>query len=212
MLRGELGRRKELSIFDLACGNLRFEAFLAAALPETELAFYAVDNCEALVPAGHSAHFQCLDVLGILHGGQRLNDQVKAPACDLSVSFGFMHHVPTAEYREEVLRTLIRKTRPAGYIIVSFWQFMKDAGLAKKAQATHAQALKDLGLPKLEEDDYLLGWKNIPGEYRYCHNFSEAEIDRLVASVEDEAMPISRFVADGRTRNLNTYLILQRLQ
>jgi hypothetical protein len=43
--------------------------------------------------------------------------------------------------------------------------------------------------------------------YRYCHSFSDAEIDHLAASVAPEATVLSRFTSDGRTNALNTYLV-----
>lgn len=95
--------------------------------------------------------------------------------------------------------------------MVSFWQFMKHEGMKEKALATHQRALEELQLPPLDDNDYLLGWKNLPGVYRYCHSFTESEIDHLTAAIADEASVISRFTADGRTGDLNTYVILQVL-
>jgi SAM-dependent methyltransferase len=232
----------------LACGNLRFEDFLTSALPETSFAFHAVDNCDSLVPPMSNVSYQSLDILDAPQNSSCLNDRLAAPLCDLSVSFGFLHHVPFREYREEVLASLVRQTRPGGFVIVSLWQFLNDEALAKRAQTTHERALEELGLPALDNDDYLLGWKNLPGTYRYCHHFSESEIDRLIESVAPKATRaaalsasattlaptaapsasvttlaptstaasaspsaslLARFTSDGRTANLNTYLILK---
>jgi SAM-dependent methyltransferase len=235
--------KRKLSVFDLACGNLRFEDFLTSALPETALTFHAVDNCDSLVPPMPGTTYQSLDILDALQNSPCLNDRLTAPLCDLTVSFGFLHHVPLREYREKVLASLVRQTRPGGFVVVSLWQFLNDETLAKRAQATHERALKELGLPALDDDDYLLGWKNLPGAYRYCHHFSEPEIDRLIESVAPKATRIptlstsatalaptplapsaatstaasaspstsliARFTSDGRTANLNTYLILK---
>ena len=205
---------KSLSVFDLACGNLRFEEFLTLTLPDTPITFYAVDNCDTMVPQMPNMEYQSLDVLDILQQGLHINDQLTAPACDLSVMFGFMHHVPSFKYRRQVLLSLIEQTRAGGYAIVSFWQFMNNEVLRAKALETHRRALKDLApeglVPRdLDEHDYLLSWENIPGVYRYCHNFSHTEIDRLVLDVADKACVVSRFVADGRSADLNTYLILK---
>ena len=200
---------QSLLVFDLACGNLRFETFLSSALPEATLKFYAVDNCDLMVPQLQGVDYQGLDILNLLQNDLHINDQLDAPLCDLSVSFGFLHHVPLREYREEILTSLVRQTHSGGYVIVSLWQFMNNETLARKAQLTHQQALDELGLPELDDNDYLLGWKGIPGEYRYCHSFSEAEIDQLIESVVDYATLVARFVSDGRTDNLNTYLILR---
>jgi hypothetical protein len=104
----------------------------------------------------------------------------------------------------------VRQTRPGGHAIVSFWQFLNDGGLARKAHASHERAIKELGLGKLDDGDFLLGWKDLPGAYRYCHSFSDTEIDHLAASITPEATVLSRFPSDGRTNTLNTYLVLRR--
>ena len=198
---------KRFSVFDLACGNQRFKTFLTGELPEAEITYYAVDNCDALVPSPPDSYYQNLDVLRALQKGLCLSEQLEAPVCDLSVSFGFMHHVPLKEYREEVLRSLIRQTRPGGYVIVTFWQFLKDKALKEKASATHKRALQELELNTLDENDCLIGWKDTPGLYRYCHHFSDGEIEQLAGTAANEASLISRFTADGKTNDMNRYLI-----
>lgn len=200
---------QDFLVFDLACGNLRFETFLNSALPEAAITFYAVDNCDALVSQVPSVNYQSLDILDVLQNGLCINDRLAAPVCDLSVSFGFMHHVPRQEYREEILSSLVRQTRSGGYVIVSLWQFLNNKDMGDKARVVHERALGELGLQTLDDNDYLLGWKNIPGAYRYCHSFSEPEIDQLIESVAGKAAVVSRFVSDGRTDNLNTYLVLR---
>lgn len=204
-----------LSIFDLACGNLRFESYLTARLPDACMHFYTVDNCSELaVDAGLNApevNHQQLDVLELLCQGKSINEQLDAPLCDLSACFGFMHHVPGVGYRKEVLLSLIQQTLPGGLVMISLWQFMKNEELREKALSTHERALGELGLPPLDQNDYLLGWQNLAGVYRYCHSFTDAEIDELVESVAEKVNVVARFAADGRTDNLNTYLVMQVL-
>lgn len=209
-----------LRVFDLASGNFRFEHFLSSRLPDAHISFYTLDNCSEFIqnPAIKKAalevdipsiEHQDLDVLDTLLEGVKLTESLNAPLCDLSVSFGFLHHVPSADFREEILHGLIKQTLPGGVVAVSFWQFMKNDALREKALVTHRAGLEALGLPELEENDYLLGWQNLPGVYRYCHSFTDGEIDELIASLGDEVQVISRFVSDGRTDDLNTYVVLQ---
>lgn len=49
--------RELLRVLDVACGNLRFERYLADALPGRMLSGWAVDNCEPLVEAGERSEF-----------------------------------------------------------------------------------------------------------------------------------------------------------
>jgi len=210
--------RELLRVLDVACGNLRFERYLADALPGRMLSGWAVDNCEPLVEAGERSEFgplsriafQNLDVIERLSGG-RLRESLEAPDAsrDLAVSFGFMHHVPLECWRAELLRTLIAKVRPGGFVAVSFWRFLNSDKLARKAQETTIRARAELGIPELPPNDYLLGWQDTQGLYRYCHHFDELEIERLLAAVADSAELVSRFEADGKTGNLNEYVVLR---
>lgn len=200
---------KKLTVFDLACGNLRFEVFLETSLPKHEMEFYAVDNCEGLVGDSAHVHFQYLDIIEALFQETPLAKQYAAPPCDLSVSFGFLHHVPLKQQREEVLMSLIEKTRPGGLVIITLWQFLKDSNFAKKAEAAHRRGVAELDLTGLGENDLLLGWKDTPGVYRYCHSFSDCEVDDLAQAVAKNAQLLDRFTADGRSDSLNTYLVFQ---
>ena len=210
--------RELLRVLDVACGNLRFERYLADALPGRMLSGWAVDNCEPLVEAGERSEFgplsriafQNLDVIERLSAGC-LREALEAPdaSCDLAVSFGFMHHVPLECWRAELLRTLIAKVRPGGFVAVSFWRFLNSDKLAGKAKETTSRARAELGIPELPPNDYLLGWQDTQGLYRYCHHFDEPEIERLLAMMADSADLVSRFEADGRTGNLNEYVVLR---
>lgn len=250
-------RRGALSVFDMACGNLRFEAYAAAALHPLRPTFYAVDNCDALargaggdasagadgapaagcggagaggVPAagaagpdapsagggalagalaGADVRYQSLDVLRALQEGASMQQAVDAPPCDLSVAFGFLHHVPGHDGRVAVLRALAGQTRPGGYMVASFWRFLHDAAFAAKARAEHGRAAAELGLPPLDAGDFVLGWQNRPGAFRYCHHFSDAELDLLSAALDGRAREAARFRADGRTGAMNAYVVWQ---
>lgn len=101
------------------------------------------------------------------------------------------------------------KVRPGGFVIVSLWRFLENPLLARKAEATHERALAELGLPPLDAGDRLLGWRDEPGAYRYCHSFTDGEVDALAASVGRAATEVARFRADGRDGALNSYLVLQ---
>lgn len=210
-----------LSVLDLACGNLRFERFLSAELAGCTLAFHAVDNCPELVdaPAAESAvRLHTVDILCELLAGK--DPLAGIPRCDATVCFGFMHHVPGFELRRAVLDALLAHTEPEGVVAISFWQFMHDERLARKARATTESHAAELpggpgptvpGDAALEDGDYLLPWQDSEHALRYCHHFDDAEIDRLVATLPaGAAREIARFSADGRSGDLNRYLILER--
>lgn len=206
------------SVLDVGCGNLRFARFLCNEAGIVPAKYFAVDNCKPLVESGNAgAHvselvFIELDVIKSLLDNT-LSSELTVPACDLVVAFGFLHHVPGAQKRIQLLRTLLEKTKPGGYVCVSFWQFMNSQKLAAKAQETTAQGLRALCIDasELEEHDYLIGWQDKADTWRYCHHFSQKELDELLASLGSDVQICTQFSADGKDNDLNRYVILQRV-
>lgn len=245
------------SVLDIACGNLRFEAFLANTYPYIDWSFFAVDNCEPLVASGQEeiakkVHFTCEDIVSNLLEGLPAAEPANIPALaaatpfDLVVSFGFLHHIPSFDLRRRFLLEALSQVKPGGYLVVSFWQFLNDPAKRAKIEQTHAEALAffagcaetrtndrealDRGVGSsssdnpnlsclkppaffagsLEPNDYFLGWKNEPGNYRYCHHFSNEEIDRIIAALAPHATVVESFSADGKPGNLNRYVVFKR--
>lgn len=245
------------SVLDIACGNLRFEMFLANAYPHIDWSFFAVDNCEPLVVSGQEdiakkVHFTCEDIVSNLLEGLPAAEPANIPALaaatpfDLVVSFGFLHHIPSFDLRRQFLLEALSQVKPGGYLVVSFWQFLNDPAKRAKIEQTHVEALAffagcaetrtndrealDRGVGSsssdnpnpsclkppaffagsLEPNDYFLGWKNEPGNYRYCHHFSNEEIDQIIAVLAPHATVVESFSADGKPGNLNRYVVFKR--
>lgn len=245
------------SVLDIACGNLRFEAFLANTYPHIDWSFFVVDNCEPLVASGQEdvakkVHFTCEDIVSNILDGLPAAEPANVPALaaatpfDLVVSFGFLHHIPSFDLRRQFLLEALSQVKPGGYLVVSFWQFLNDSAKRAKIEQTHAEALAffesdaetrandrdaldrgagssssgnpDLSCPKLtaffadslEPNDYFLGWKNEPSNYRYCHHFSNEEIDRIITALAPHATVVESFSADGKPGNLNRYVVFKR--
>lgn len=197
------------SVLDLACGNLRFERFLADALPSLDLHFEAMDSCPAL--SDHAdmpgVSFQQLDILAALLNSPHVTMPPKH-TYDLSACFGFMHHVPSEDLRRRVLDTMVDAAAHGGFVVLSFWQFMNDDRLAAKAKLAGMPA--GLSPATLDTGDRFLGWQDDARPLRYCHHFSESEIDSLVAHVQPRVRELERWSADGVSGTLNRYLLLQR--
>ena len=206
------------SVLDVGCGNLRFARFLCGEAGIVPAKYFAVDNCRPLVESGNvggqasQVTFIELDVIRSLFD-DTLFSQLTAPPCDLVVAFGFLHHVPGAKNRLRLLRTLLEKAKPGGFVCISFWQFMNNQKLADKAHETTAQGLQALGIDasELEKNDYLIGWQDKADIWRYCHHFSQEELDKLLVSLGSDVQVCEQFSADGKENNLNRYVILQRV-
>lgn len=212
-----------LRVLDVGCGNMRFERYLDEALAARQLAFDTIDNCAALIPSDLPAekityHEQDI-VSSLIEGDDPL--VYFAGTFDVAVSFGVLHHVPAEENRKALLQGLLNSVKPGGLVAVSLWRFMDVPALAQKALETLEFARADASLPAslrkqldalAQQNDYLVGWQNKPGAYRYCHSFTDADVDALVAAVADKATLIERFCADGRTGDANEYLVFKRLE
>lgn len=202
--------RQELGVLDLGCGTLRFEDFIADNT-HARLNVYAVDSCEALLENKHNVHFTNLDIVSTLWDDTFPNQLNDVPLCNLTCAFGLMHHIPGMHERKTLLDTMLNKTISEGYILVSFWQFERDERLSRKARTATASALERYPDLQLDEGDWLLGWQDEPNALRYCHSFTDAEIDRLITHIADKAQLVDRFRADGPNDDLNCYLVLRRL-
>ena len=203
---------RALTVLDTGCGNLRFEKFLVSKTHEP-LSVYAFDNCPELLgdaPAGTLVDFRPLDIVEAQMDGT-FERQMPRNACDLAVAFGLMHHLPTFTLRARMLQGLLEATRPGGFAVASFWQFMGDDRLAAKAEAATAQGRAQLGLPPFAPGDYLLGWQQSSDAFRFCHHTTDGEIDALLRALSMPCREIARFSADGKTDDLNRYIVLQRL-
>lgn len=190
----------DYELLDVACGNLRFEKFLIEINSQPAYAI-CIDNCESLLPDNQPSFVEVKKV-DLLSCDFKFN-------VDFAVCFGFMHHIPSASARREFLLKLLDSVKTGGFVAISFWQFMKDEKIARKAVETTARALKKHDL-ELEEGDFLLGWQEREDIFRYCHNFEDSEIEAMVSELGDRCALIDQFSEDGKSHNLNKYVILKR--
>lgn len=215
-LVNDVARKDEVfRVLDVGCGNLRFEAMLEEAFPEARFKFYAVDNCAPLasthgMPLRSTVHFQQLDIMESLES-ESLGDDLTAPECDLCVAFGLLHHIPLAAWRRDLIDELVFRTKPSGLTAITFWQFAKDDKARKKAIESTMSGCRELGVAlNTDEGDYLLGWQGTTVSFRYCHSFSDAEIEGYARHAEsDGAMVYAEFSSDGRDGRSNKYLLLR---
>ena len=201
----ELLPHRPESVLDVACGNMRFKRFLDEAYGEG-VAYYGLDSCDDLVPKDLQDRFHPVDLLG---------ECVSLPSGipqehDLVACFGFMHHVPGAELRTRTLRFLAESCTPNGTIAVSFWQFAYDENMRRKATETTLRGLEETGIV-LDDGDYLLGWNGSCDAYRYCHSYSDDEVDALLDALPAPFETLARFKADGRSGIMNSYAVLRPL-
>lgn len=209
-----------LHVADIACGNMRFAAFLQDSLSDVDFTYIGLDNCPSLAEAplarlresGLNARFGRCDIAGRLFSEEPLCLPGLSES-DLVVCFGFMHHIPGSELRERFLCELLGLMKPGSVLALSFWRFLEDLKLGPKAVLSTEAALSSrpaLQGISLEPGDCFLGWQEDPDAVRYCHSFSEAELDGLVRTASSQAQLVDRFAADGKSGSMNTYLVFRK--
>lgn len=208
----DLPSDRSLAVLDVACGNLRFERFLASRGLATRA--WCVDSCPQMQGDPSAPHAFDLQFIQQDLAAHLTSEQDFAtwgiPPVDLAVSFGFAHHLPLERQRAHLVRSLVASLAPGGHALLSFWQLENDPHLLAKAQASTRRASEAFELCGLGAHDYLLGWQERTDVFRYCHHFPEEEVDELVASVAPDACEVARFSADGKGSNLNRYVVLRR--
>lgn len=214
-LEANLTTEKTLRVSDFAAGNLRFEKYLLEECSDFDLELFAFDSSSSLAKTSAlengEVDFCNLDILKELLQ-KTLLSSFENEKFGMTCSFGFFHHIPDYQNREQFLKNLVEITADDGFIFLSFWQFANDEkGLAKAELSTHQFfELKMLTSDQVEKQDYFLNWQNDKTVFRYCHNFTDTEIDQLLKSVENETELVARFNADGKDQLSNCYVILQK--
>ena len=205
-LRGAAG--SALEVFDVACGNMRFERFAVEKCPQTKIRFHAVDSCDELVVPCEGTEFEHQDIVSELFDETNEGPLFGEAIYDAVVCFGFMHHVYSQKLRQKLVWSLVQAVKPGGFAAISFWEFAHDESSAEKARTTTTRALCELGIEGLEEGDYLLGWNDEPGIYRYCHSFTSAEVDQILNDIPNMAS-VERYHADGKDGRSNEYALIR---
>lgn len=202
-----------LTVLDAACGNLRFERLLAkeGIWPAH---VHAIDACHALLhesaPEGMRITRIEADLAALAEGDEGFTS-LDIPPCSLTVCFGFMHHLPHPALRRRFMEKLIDATDGGGICAMSFWQWRRDERLERKAAATRA-ASESARLLSSDENDGFLGWQDDPRALRFCHHFPDDEVDGFRRLAEGRgAVVIDDFNDDGKSRDLNRYLVLKAL-
>ncbi|MBD3250297.1 MAG: methyltransferase domain-containing protein [Candidatus Pacebacteria bacterium] len=198
-----------LTVLDLGCGNGRFAQFLKENV-SSWLSYHGMDcNAHLLFSAqttvsqlNIAAKLDHLDLIYNLLCGQL--ETILRPEYDLIAAFGLLHHVPGLRTRINLLRLLGERLSKSGLMIMTAWQF----GAEKRFDDRQIDP-QTIGIDPelLEQDDYILDWKRGEEAVRYCHWIKPAEMQEIAQQADLEI--IDQFAADGKSKELNNYYLLQ---
>jgi len=188
--------KEKVRVIDIACGNARFWKFLESELCN-EFNYLGVDSCLALLDCAPKSENCKLMQHDILVQGY------PSVSSDFVGSFGFFHHIPSFKRRRDILQQMVLHSEVGGLIAVAFWAFAERPRFEAKVLPWPEELQR-------EEGDYILTWNRGGLGTRYCHHVSEAEEADLICGLNVEV--VDRFFEDGKTHDLNRYLVLRRTE
>ncbi len=191
-----------LRVLDVGCGNGRFGVFLSERLSRP-IRYHGVDNSEALLERAQSA----LEALPYIEAQLEVRDIVESPPqagqYDLVVLFGVIHHIPGAENRRALMRTLASLLDIGGVLCFASWRFYEYERFRKRLLPWEDETLQ------IERHDYLLDWRQGVHAVRYCHYVDDDEQAALIAA--SGLQHVTTYRADGFSGDVNCYSVLKRI-
>jgi tRNA (uracil-5-)-methyltransferase TRM9 len=197
-------------VLDIGCGNGRFLEFLLenkvgvngyTGLDESRELLSLVEQIEALGVTVDTQKVNLIDT--------RLTEiPLGRQEYQLIACFGLMHHIPNFEDRLAILADAATYLAENGVMITSFWQFGQFDRFAKKIIPWNSLALDQTMVDDLEPTDFLLDWQGNLTVPRYCHHFSDEEVDRYVAQL---GLPVAADLrGDGKVQGYNRIVVWQK--
>jgi len=227
-----------LRVLDVGCGNARLASALHDRIGD-RFEYTGLDESPALLERARARlerleHVRSRLLLADLLEGHP-GDHLPEGPFDWVTAFGLLHHVPGRSVRVALLKALATRVAAGGLLVFTAWQFAHHERFSGRILPWSAlDALGDSGGPgegdghgdrdghgeggaeaegaidvsSLEPGDHLLGFGDQETRLRYCHHCDEAELDALEKALP--LTPLPRLSADGRSGDLNRYVMLRR--
>jgi tRNA (uracil-5-)-methyltransferase TRM9 len=190
-------------ILDLGCGNGELARELAkrghhGSYLGVDFSLPLLRDAESQL-GDFSASFKQVDLTKLAAFGDQL---AIAGGWSLITAFAALHHIPSVEYRVDILKTVRQLLKPNGLFIHSNWQFLNSEKLTARIQPWDVAAISEAAV---DAGDYLLDWRSGGEGLRYVHHFNEDELQGLAAATGFQVS--NTFYSDGEPGNLGLYQI-----
>jgi tRNA (uracil-5-)-methyltransferase TRM9 len=198
------------SVLDVGCGNGRFGVFLRQRFPDVALHYHGLDSNPVLLQRAQVALAGLADIRleerDIVSHRLDARQPLDAPRPDsgeynLVALFGVLHHIPGAERRLSLMRTLAARVAPGGLLAFACWRFYEYPRFRERIVPWP----EDM---QVERHDYLLDWRRGATALRYCHY---ADDDEHAALIQAAGLPeMATYRADGESGDANRYSLLKQ--
>lgn len=123
-------------------------------------------------------------------------------------SIAVLHHIPSAQFRADLLKEFKRVLKPQGKIILTAWNLWQ--GSSRDLIFKYA-IKKIIGQSKMDFKDIFVPWRNQKGEVlaeRYYHAFTMTELKKLAVCAGFNVIDFGYF--GGRNKKFNLYIVAQK--
>ncbi|MGC9365711.1 MAG: class I SAM-dependent methyltransferase [bacterium] len=206
--------RQKICILDLGCGNGRLINFLQSNLISQKIDFYylGIDQSIELLNIAQDNFKQFGNIefknMSLMNGNLSSSIHKKF---NLIFMIAVLHHLPGENNRFRVLSEAVKLLQDKGYLVISLWKFAECAQQKKKIlEINQWSKFTDIRPEQLQQNDYFLSWQNIEN-IRYCHYFNDQETKNIKIYLNNHGLKLTeQFRSDGKTKNLNEYLIFRK--
>lgn len=190
-------------VLDIGCGNGR----LAERLDHEgkHLVYVGVDASPALAAIAAARQARWQNIAAEIYVGDITQPGWRRAFAngefDIALALAVLHHVPSFDLRVAVLRDICALLKPGSRLILSNWQFERNARQRKRIVAWQSAGFNE---NDLEQGDALLAWKRGGVGYRFCHMITKDEVLRLADA--SGLQVVKQYYADA---DLNLYSVLR---
>lgn len=191
------------SILDLGCGNGELARELAQRGHRGP--YLGVDFSPPLLqdagaqPDEFSATFMEMDLTQL---AVHLDELSAMGNWSVVTAFAVLHHIPSTEWRLNILRVVNRLLKEDGWFVHSNWQFLNSPKLKARIQDWSKVGLSG---NEVDPNDYLLDWRSGGEGLRYVHHFDEKELEELAQASNFRSS--GTFYSDGEGGRLGLYQV-----
>lgn len=158
------------NVLDWGCGNGR----LLSLFTDKEIKYFGLDQSEGLLKIAKEKWSKEIKSRKAQFFSTASRPKIfDKDFFDLAFLIASFHHLPDDATRLKLLQKIYQELKPKGKIILTVWNFESD----------WAQSKLKKNWEKMNENDFIIPWKNGKGELivkRYYHHFSQEELKSLL--------------------------------
>jgi ubiquinone/menaquinone biosynthesis C-methylase UbiE len=189
-------------VLDLGCGNGR----MAEIFENSKIEYLGIDNSEELIKIARERFkdrpwikFEVGDMLEIQ------NSKLKTQNFNLVLLIAALHHLPTKELREQVIKNIYNILKPGGRLVMINWNLWQVLGWKKNFRYWKYlfNWLEKISHGLWGVSDALVPWKSLSAEgKRFIHSFGKREVRRMLKQAGFEIEKLAFEIKGGEQRGI----------